>query len=208
MKKVNSFNHESTLPYVGDFIAEVRRNKRMTQEQLADYLAIDYSRLGKWERGVHKFPVDLLPLVAQALNEDIVFTATGEIKIGKGETNMKNLKTVLTSESVRKEIERHVLGLDHGISKAFELANQGTAKENKPGCLIVELPVNGELKSFESHLYTNQDQSLYLLDSRLFDVETDAMEEVFLGVFYPDLTEYEECIEDVWDFDDWELVNA
>ena len=32
------------------------------------------------------------------------------------------------------------------------------------------------------------------------------MEGVYLNVFYPDFTEYEPYIEDVWDFDHWELV--
>lgn len=82
-------------PYVGDFISEVRRNKHITQEQLADYLNIEYSRLGKWERGVHKFPVDILPSVAQALKVDIVFTSDGKIKIGNGEINMAMLKKVV-----------------------------------------------------------------------------------------------------------------
>lgn len=82
-------------PYVGDFISEVRRNKHITQEQLADYLNIEYSRLGKWERGVHKFPVDILPSVAQALKVDIIFTSDGKIKIGNGEISMAMLKKVV-----------------------------------------------------------------------------------------------------------------
>lgn len=82
-------------PYVGDFISEVRRNKHITQEQLADYLNIEYSRLGKWERGVHRFPVDILPSVAQALKVDIIFTSDGKIKIGNGEVSMATLKKVV-----------------------------------------------------------------------------------------------------------------
>ena len=66
--------------------------------------------------------------------------------------------------------------------------------------------IDGEPKSFENHLYVNGDQSLYLLESRLFDVKTDRMEGVYLELLYPDLTIYEDEVDDVWSFGDWELV--
>ena len=205
MIKTNHKNYQPT-PYVGDFISEVRRNKRITQEQLADFLDVEYSRLGKWERGVHKFPVDMLPLVAQALGEDIVFTAAGEIKIGNGAISMQTLKTVLNSESIKRVVEQHVLVLNDGVSKVFNLVEEGVAKECNNACLLTEIMIDGELKSFENHLYVNGDQSLYLLESRLFDVKTDRMEGVYLELLYPDLTIYEDEVDDVWSFGDWELV--
>ena len=64
-------------------------------------------------------------------------------------------------------------------------------------------------KTFFLHfllVFPFEDHSFYLLESRLFDVETDAMEGVYLNVFYPDFTEYEPYSEDVWDFDHWGLV--
>lgn len=193
-------------PYVGEVIAEMRRQKRMTQEALADLLSIEYSRLGKWERGVHKFPVDLLPQVAQALGEDITFTATGEINIGKGCVTMTTLLEVLELDLVKQALLSEFLGDEHAHLEVLEAAKQGICEEQSPNTLITRLKIDGELKSFENFLYVNEDQSFYLLESRLFDVETDEMEGVYLNVFYPDLTEYEEYIEDVWDFDHWELV--
>ena len=193
-------------PYVGEVIAEMRRQKRMTQEALADLLSIEYSRLGKWERGVHKFPVDLLPQVAQALGEDITFTATDEINIGKGCVTMTTLLEVLELDLVKQALLSEFLGDEHAHLEVLEAAKQGICEEQSPNTLITRLKIDGELKSFENFLYVNEDQSFYLLESRLFDVETDEMEGVYLNVFYPDLTEYEEYIEDVWAFDCWELV--
>lgn len=197
---------KTKTPYVGEVIAEVRRQKRLTQEALADLLSIEYSRLGKWERGVHKFPVDLLPQVAQVLGEDITFTATGEIKIGKGSVTMTTLLEVLQLNDVKQALLNQVLGDEQAHLQVLEAAKQGTCDKQSNSTLLMTLELDGELKSFENHLYTNEDHSFYLLESRLFDVDTDEMEGVYLNVFYPDFTEYEPYIEDVWDFDCWELV--
>ena len=49
-----------TLKESGMRIAELRKQKELTQEQLADHLNISTSHLGKLERGIQGLSIDLL----------------------------------------------------------------------------------------------------------------------------------------------------
>lgn len=62
-------------------LVQIRKEKGMTQECLANKLAIDTSCLSKWERGVNQIPLDHLPRYAQALGLKITFNAAGTFEI-------------------------------------------------------------------------------------------------------------------------------
>ena len=78
----------------GQLVAQERMAKGWTQERLAEAMGIEYSRLGKWERGVRKFPVEMLPLVTKVLQTTILFDEAGQIRIGEGVLSMNNLFTL------------------------------------------------------------------------------------------------------------------
>lgn len=40
---------------IGNFIADCRKNKKLTQEQLAEKLGITFKAVSKWETGVSLF---------------------------------------------------------------------------------------------------------------------------------------------------------
>src|ERR1700691_1239252 len=48
-------------------VAALRQNKGLTQAAFADRLGITEGRYGHYERGFRRFPVDLLPGLAQVL---------------------------------------------------------------------------------------------------------------------------------------------
>ena len=45
---------------IGQFISECRRNKKITQEQLAEKLDVSKNAVSKWERGICLMDMSLL----------------------------------------------------------------------------------------------------------------------------------------------------
>lgn len=57
----------------------------------------------------------------------------------------------------------------------------------------------------EVSLYKGEETGQYLLDARLFDKD-DAMVNAYLEIINKDLSIHDEYIDDVWSYDNWELV--
>ena len=49
---------------VGDKIKSLRKAKKLTQEQLADYLNVSAQAVSKWETGLTSPDIDMLPRLA------------------------------------------------------------------------------------------------------------------------------------------------
>ena len=54
----------------GSFIKELRQNKNLTQQELADLLYLDVSAVSKWERGVNYPDITLIPKICEVLEID------------------------------------------------------------------------------------------------------------------------------------------
>ena len=67
---------------IGKFIAQKRKSKKLTQEQLAEKLSVTVGYVSQLERGVTKISLDTLSEICSILNCDMSFfitgTATGE----------------------------------------------------------------------------------------------------------------------------------
>lgn len=57
---------------MGKFIAQERKNKRLTQEQLAEKIKVDRTVVSRWERGVSAPDISLLKDLAEILNVSVV----------------------------------------------------------------------------------------------------------------------------------------
>lgn len=57
---------------MGKFIAQERKNKRLTQEQLAEKIKVDRTVVSRWERGVSAPDISLLKDLAAALDVSVV----------------------------------------------------------------------------------------------------------------------------------------
>ncbi len=57
---------------MGKFIAQERKNKRLTQEQLAEKIKVDRTVVSRWERGVSAPDISLLKDLALALDVSVV----------------------------------------------------------------------------------------------------------------------------------------
>lgn len=77
----------------GKLIYNLRKEKAMTQKQLADILNISDKAISKWERGLGCPDVSLLPELSQALGVNIEDILSGKIELNETVGgNMKKLK--------------------------------------------------------------------------------------------------------------------
>ena len=56
---------------IGKFIASLRKEKNMTQEELAEILGVNVKSVSRWENGKTMPDLSLLPLLAKELNVEV-----------------------------------------------------------------------------------------------------------------------------------------
>ncbi|MEL7635556.1 MULTISPECIES: helix-turn-helix domain-containing protein [Sporomusa] len=78
---------------IGKLLYELRKEKNMTQKQLADLMNISDKTISKWERGLGCPDVSLLPELSQILGVNIEDILAGKLDLNETMGgNMKNLK--------------------------------------------------------------------------------------------------------------------
>ena len=83
---------------IGKFIQEVRKEKKLTQEDLATKLGITKNAVSKWERGISMMDMSLLIPVCDILEVSITELLNGEridnesLKEQPGEVSISNEK--------------------------------------------------------------------------------------------------------------------
>ena len=79
---------------IGKFIAKLRKQKKLTQEQLAEKLGITKNAVSKWERGLGLMDLSLLKPLSHILEVSVTEILNGE-RFTKEEINSKGkeLKT-------------------------------------------------------------------------------------------------------------------
>ncbi|WP_069997730.1 helix-turn-helix domain-containing protein [Cellulosilyticum sp. I15G10I2] len=64
---------------IGTKIKEMRKDKKLTQQQLADMISVTRSSLQKYENGETAITIELLENIAAALNVDIISFFTDDV---------------------------------------------------------------------------------------------------------------------------------
>ncbi|CVK20893.1 helix-turn-helix domain-containing protein [Sporomusa sphaeroides] len=78
---------------IGKLLYDLRKEKNMTQKQLADLMNISDKTISKWERGLGCPDVSLLPELSQILGVNIEDILAGKLDLNEAMGgNMKNLK--------------------------------------------------------------------------------------------------------------------
>lgn len=94
---------------IGKFIAKKRKEKELTQEQLAERLAISKNAVSKWERGLCLMDMSLLKPLSKILDVSINEILAGEeIDDGdlkrKSEENIINVTELIEFRTMKKGI--------------------------------------------------------------------------------------------------------
>lgn len=78
---------------IGKLICSLRKEKQLTQQQLADYMNISDKTVSKWERGLGCPDVSLLPELSEILGINLEVLLSGELDANESVGgNMKKLK--------------------------------------------------------------------------------------------------------------------
>lgn len=98
---------------MGRFLKELRKEKGMTQEQLAEYLNVSGRTVSRWETGVNMPDLDILIELADYYGTDIRELLDGERKGEKMDKELKEtlLKTADYSNSVKQRLEKRMFML-------------------------------------------------------------------------------------------------
>ena len=95
---------------IGKFIAELRKQNKLTQEQLAEKLGITKNAVSKWERGLGLMDLSLLKPLSEILNVSVTEILNGE-KFDEEEINSKNeevlINTLDYSTNVLKKVKKN-----------------------------------------------------------------------------------------------------
>ncbi len=92
---------------IGKFIAELRKEKKLTQEELANKLGITKNAVSKWERGLSMMDVSLFKPVCEILEVTIVELLNGE-RIKQDDMKIKVDDTIRnTIEYTNKKIKNN-----------------------------------------------------------------------------------------------------
>ena len=98
---------------IGQFIANCRKDKKITQEQLAEKLNISKNAVSKWERGICLMDMSLLKPLSEILEVTITELLNGE-RVDKRDISFKSEEILVdtinyqTKENQRKE-NRYIL---------------------------------------------------------------------------------------------------
>ncbi len=63
---------------IGKFLAELRREKKLTQEQLGEQLGVTNKTISRWETGTYLPPVEMLQILSEFYNVSINEILCGE----------------------------------------------------------------------------------------------------------------------------------
>lgn len=96
----------------GSFIKQLRKEKDMTQKQLADLLHITDRAVSKWERGVCAPDISLLEPLAEILEVSIVELIQGERAEAPQEAEASAKEIISYSQN---EVRRKVRGFRKSI---------------------------------------------------------------------------------------------
>lgn len=104
---------------IGNFIAQCRKEKNMTQRQLADKLGVSDKTVSKWETGKGIPDAGCMVPLCEALGISVNELLTGE-KIPEDEYQEKAEQTMVALAEMKSEVEdvkRKVISVDEGVKK-------------------------------------------------------------------------------------------
>ena len=115
---------------IGKFISSSRKNKSLTQEQLAEKLGVSINAVSKWERGLNLPDVSLMEKLCEVLDLTLneLFAGeklTNEEMVRKSEKNIMSLMMTLKQLRIVEVFTQILIGVGIAltISSFFILTN-------------------------------------------------------------------------------------
>lgn len=90
------------LKRTGEFIANLRKEKKWTQEELAEKMIVDRGTISKWERGVYLPNTEMLLKIEEIFKVSINEILYGERKDKKNELDIENVPISLIEDNKKR----------------------------------------------------------------------------------------------------------
>lgn len=124
---------------IGQFICELRREKQMTQKDLAEKLHITDKAVSKWERGLSCPDISLLPQIAELLGVTVSELLNGERGNACSREDEKNVNNVL--QYADNTVQRKIKSLRDIYAQVFSLVLLCSIVI----CVICDMAIGGSL---------------------------------------------------------------
>ena len=76
---------------IGKFIAELRKENKMTQEELGKKILVDRGTISKWERGIYVPNPEILLSLSKILSVSVNEILLGEKETSKNKVELNNV---------------------------------------------------------------------------------------------------------------------
>lgn len=98
---------------IGRFLRELRKEKKLTQEQLAEMLNVSSRTVSRWETGTNMPDLGVLVALSDLYGVDIREIFNGERKSGKMENELKNTleQAAEYSHTEKENLKKRMLGV-------------------------------------------------------------------------------------------------
>lgn len=124
---------------IGQFICELRKEKQMTQKDLAEKLHITDKAVSKWERGLSCPDISLLPKIAELLGVTVGELLNGEKGNICSKEDEKNLNNAL--QYADTAVQRKIKSLRDIYAQVFSLVLLCSIVT----CVICDMAIGGSL---------------------------------------------------------------
>jgi len=104
---------------IGQFLKHLRKNKGLTQEQLAEHFNVSSRTVSRWETGSNMPDVNMLIELADFYDTDIREIINGERKSENMDTENKDTLKKVAEYSNRRLIKKIIKGTLEGILVFF-----------------------------------------------------------------------------------------
>ena len=160
---------------IGKFIAKLRKEKGLTQEDLAEKLKVSINAVSKWERGICLMDMSLLIPLSEILNVSILDILNGEIVEEKNEPLIATKlleQTVDYSSKEMQKIKRKIpffiiviiilAIISSGTLIYFNLIRQSEIVEINSNEKLLNLDIENDIAS---SIKTGSNVDIYVLDN-------------------------------------------
>ncbi len=149
---------------MGNFIAELRREKGLTQKDIALKLNISDNSVSKWERGINAPDISCLTMLAELFGVTVNEILNGEYNYKSKVKDYTKLKKVIEINDITKKYGKKVV-LNHLSLNVYEgevvglIGANGIGKTTLIKCILNFCKTNaGEIKIFNMNIKKDYEQ--------------------------------------------------
>lgn len=168
---------------IGEFITKIRKQKGLSQDDIAKALFIDKRKVSRWETGKSIPETEIIPRLAEVLDVSIIeLFACKEYPqsfINQFENKIKNLKTIKKIELRQKIllIIGILIGIFFGLTAIYTINNYGTIEVYSLKSQDNNFAIKGTYVKTSEHQYFNISTLKYIgnniekFDTDVYNIE-------------------------------------